>query len=213
MAYSFWKLKRKLIVTFIKQRTIMSNNNRTSKTFWNLCRKADCESCNADFEGIQDPLLHLFAYVLILKDKNKQFSIKVVASKFMWPMEPPVWADLFLTWHRDYLVSLILIFIIFGGITMHYNAFLAVLFLRVILYGPQNLVSFKKFPCTDGLGLTETATSCTATQVIPFEKYEWLRDSKSIIWNWILHSESLLRFLELASTSAIGPESLPDSRS
>ena len=29
---------------------------------------------------------------------------------------------------------------------MHYNAFLAVLFLRVVLYGPQNLVSFKKFP-------------------------------------------------------------------
>ena len=111
--------------------------------------------------------------------------------KFCGPWSPPppsVWADLFLTWHRDYLVSLILIFIIFCGITMHYNAFLAVLFLRVVLYGPQNLFSFKKFPCTDGLGSTETATSCTATQVIPFEKYEWLRDSKSIIWNWILHS-------------------------
>ena len=64
---------------------------------------------------------------------------------------------------------------------MHYNAFLAVLFLRVVLYGPQNLVSFKKFACTDGLGSTKTATSCTATQVIPFEKYERLRDSKSII--------------------------------
>ena len=37
---------------------------------------------------------------------------------------------------------------------MHYNAFLAVLFLRVVLYRPQNLVSFKKFPCTDGLGST-----------------------------------------------------------
>ena len=94
-----------------------------------------------------------------------------MASKFLWPMEP-VCADLFLTWHRDYLVSLILIFIILGGITMHYNAFLAVLFVRVVLYGPQNLVSFKKFPCTDGLGSTETATSCTATQVIPLEKYE-----------------------------------------
>ena len=55
---------------------------------------------------------------------------------------------------------------------MNYNAFLAVLFLRVLLYGQQNPVSFKKFPCTDGLGSTETATSCTATQVIPFEKYE-----------------------------------------
>ena len=55
---------------------------------------------------------------------------------------------------------------------MHYNAFLAVLFLRVVLYGQQNLVSFKKFPCTDGLGSTETATSCNATQVIPFEKSE-----------------------------------------
>ena len=55
---------------------------------------------------------------------------------------------------------------------MHYNAFLAVLFLRAVLYGPQNLVSFKKFPWTDGLGSTETATSCNATQVIPFEKYE-----------------------------------------
>ena len=68
----------------------------------------------------------------------------------------------------------ILYFIIyyFLGVTMHYNAFLAVLFLRVVLYGPQNLVSFKKFPFTDGLGSTETATSCTATQVIPFEKYE-----------------------------------------
>ena len=55
---------------------------------------------------------------------------------------------------------------------MHYNAFLAVLFLRVVLYGPQNLVSLQKIPCTDGLGSNETATSCTATQVIPFEKYE-----------------------------------------
>ena len=55
---------------------------------------------------------------------------------------------------------------------MHYNAFLTVLFLRVVLYGPQNLVSFKNFPCTDCLASTETATSCTATQVIPFEKYE-----------------------------------------
>ena len=55
---------------------------------------------------------------------------------------------------------------------MHYNAFLAVLFLRVVLYGPQNLVSFKKFHCTGGLRSTETATSCTAKQVIPFEKYE-----------------------------------------
>ena len=34
----------------------------------------------------------------------------------------------------------------------------------------KNLVSFKKFPCRDGLGSTETATSCNATQVIPFEK-------------------------------------------
>ena len=47
---------------------------------------------------------------------------------------------------------------------MHYNAFLAVFILRVVLYGPQNLVSFKKFPCTDGLGSTETAISCNATQ-------------------------------------------------
>ena len=35
---------------------------------------------------------------------------------------------------------------------MHFNAFLAVLFLRVVLYRLQNLVSFKKFPFTDGLG-------------------------------------------------------------
>ena len=35
---------------------------------------------------------------------------------------------------------------------MHYNAFLAVLFLRIVLYGQQHLVSFTKFPCTDGLG-------------------------------------------------------------
>ena len=55
---------------------------------------------------------------------------------------------------------------------MHYNAFLAVLFIRVVLYGPQNLVSLKKFPCMDGVGSTETATSCNAKQVIPFEKYE-----------------------------------------
>ena len=53
---------------------------------------------------------------------------------------------------------------------MHYNVFLAGLFIRIVLYGPQKLVSFKKFPCTDGLGSTETATSCNATQVIPFEK-------------------------------------------
>ena len=55
---------------------------------------------------------------------------------------------------------------------MHYNASLAVLFLRVVLYGSQNLVSFKKFPCTNGLHSTETATSCTATQVLLFEKYK-----------------------------------------
>ena len=56
---------------------------------------------------------------------------------------------------------------------MHYDAFLAVLFLRVVLYGQQNLVSFKKFPCTDGLvQLKQLVTSCTATQMIPFEKYE-----------------------------------------
>ena len=42
---------------------------------------------------------------------------------------------------------------------MHYYAFLAVLFLRVIVYGSQNLVSFKKFPCTDGLGSTETVSN------------------------------------------------------
>ena len=65
---------------------------------------------------------------------------------------------MFLTWHRDYLVALILIFIILGAIAMHYNAFLAVLFLRVVLYGPQNLVSFKKFPYTEGLGSTETVS-------------------------------------------------------
>ena len=41
---------------------------------------------------------------------------------------------------------------------MHYNAILAVLFLRAVLYGPQNLVLFKTFPCTDGLGLTETVS-------------------------------------------------------
>ena len=41
---------------------------------------------------------------------------------------------------------------------MHYNAFSAVLFLRVVLYGPQNLVSFKTFPCTDGLGSTDTVS-------------------------------------------------------
>ena len=56
---------------------------------------------------------------------------------------------------------------------MHYDAFLAVLFLRVVLYRPQNLLSFKNFLCTDGLvQLPETATSCTATQVISFKKYE-----------------------------------------
>ena len=56
---------------------------------------------------------------------------------------------------------------------MHYNAFLAVLFLRVVLYGSQNLVSLRSSPaCTDGLGSTETATSCNAAQVIPFEKSE-----------------------------------------
>ena len=26
---------------------------------------------------------------------------KEVASKFLWPMEPPVWTDLFLTWHAQ----------------------------------------------------------------------------------------------------------------
>ena len=62
---------------------------------------------------------------------------------------------------------------------MYYNAFLAVLFLRVVLYGPQNLVSFKKFPCTDGLGSTETATSCTATQVIPLRNMNDLETQKA----------------------------------
>ena len=41
---------------------------------------------------------------------------------------------------------------------MRYNAFLAVLFLRVVLYGPQNLLSFKKFPCTDGHVSIETVS-------------------------------------------------------
>ena len=54
---------------------------------------------------------------------------------------------------------------------MHYNAFLAVLFLRVVLYRSQNLVSFKNsFEVL--VQLPETATSRTATQVIPFKKYE-----------------------------------------
>ena len=38
---------------------------------------------------------------------------KEVASKCLWPMEPPVWANLFLTWHRDYLRPLISPAIIF----------------------------------------------------------------------------------------------------
>ena len=52
---------------------------------------------------------------------------------------------------------------------MHYNAFLAVLFLGVVLYEPQNLVSFRKFPCTDGLGSTETVSyqlHCNASDSI-----------------------------------------------
>ena len=57
---------------------------------------------------------------------------------------------------------------------MHYNAFLAVLFPRVVLYRPQNLVSFKKFPWMDGLGSTAGNRDqlYTATQVIPFKKHE-----------------------------------------
>ena len=41
---------------------------------------------------------------------------------------------------------------------MRYDAFMAVSFLRVVLYGPQNLVSFKKFPCMDSLGSIETVS-------------------------------------------------------
>ena len=37
----------------------------------------------------------------------QDLELKEVASKFLWPMEPPVWATLFLTWHRNYLRSLI----------------------------------------------------------------------------------------------------------
>ena len=98
------------------------------------------------------PLISKQCICGLVYPRNSSDFLKEVASKFLWPM------DLFLTWHKVYLVSLILIFIILGAITMHYNAFLAVLFLRVVLYGPQNLVSFKKFPCTDGLGSTETVS-------------------------------------------------------
>ena len=102
-----------------------------------------------------------------------------MASKFLWPMEPP-----HLSRSVSNLAQILLsipysTFIIVLGITMHYNAFFAVLFLRVDLYGPQNFVSFKKFTCTDGLGsMKQLATSCTVAQVILFEKYELLRDSK-----------------------------------
>ena len=42
------------------------------------------------------------------KDLHKpRLLTKEVASKCLWPMEPPIWANLFLTWHRDYLRPLI----------------------------------------------------------------------------------------------------------
>ena len=77
-------------------------------------------------------------------------------------------------------LSFILIFIIFGGITIHYNAFLAVLFLREPFYTDRKILSrFKKFPSTHGLGSTETATSCTATQVIRLRNLNDLKTQKA----------------------------------
>ena len=68
---------------------------------------------------------------------------------FLWPIESLLWADLFLTWHTDYLLFLILTFIISLASWCIIMPFLAVWFLRVVLHWPQNLVSFKKIPCTD----------------------------------------------------------------
>ena len=61
----------------------------------------------------------------------------------------------------------------FYVIMMHYNAFSAALFFRVVLDWPQNLVSFKKFLCTYGLvQLKQLATSSTATQVFHADNHE-----------------------------------------
>ena len=75
-----------------------------------------------------------------------------MASKFLWPMEPPRLSRSISNLAHRLLSILYFNVYYFWGIMMHYNAFLAVLFLRVVLYGPQNLVSFKTFSCTDGLG-------------------------------------------------------------
>ena len=91
----------------------------------------------------------------------KYLAPKEVASKFLWSMEPPPppppSRSVSNLAQRLRSIPYFNIYYFFG-IRMHYTAFSAVLFLRVVLYGPQDLVSFKTFPCTDGLGSTETVS-------------------------------------------------------
>ena len=56
-----------------------------------------------------------------MSGKETSAKKKEVASEGLWPIEPPVWANLFLTWHRDCLRPFISTAIIFFGIMMHYN--------------------------------------------------------------------------------------------
>ena len=61
----------------------------------------------------------------------------------------------------------------FINITMHYDAFLTVYFLESFYMDRKILSRLRSSPAPTVLvQLKQLATSCTATQMIPFEKYE-----------------------------------------
>ena len=76
-------------------------------------------SCTMDDQNHTSNLIFMYTY-----RKRGEIRRKELASKFLWPMEPPVWTNLFLTWHRDYFPPLVSNITIFFGITLHYNAFM-----------------------------------------------------------------------------------------
>ena len=55
----------------------------------------------------------VFFHILPISRHFPMLNKTEVANKFLWPMELPVWTDLFLTWHRDYLPPLFSTTIIF----------------------------------------------------------------------------------------------------
>ena len=84
------------------------------------------------------------SFTLMYFGKRRATRIKEVASKGLWPIEPPVWANLFLTWHRDYLRPFISTAIIFLASWCIIISLLAFFFLKVVSSWPWNHYSFEE---------------------------------------------------------------------